>query len=133
MRPLKALTKRRNGGGSRHEPTEPPVKRSTSSVLDLEARRIEKALDQRTRYKYVHPRVVREGKGWKVVSPNCSRNIDRDGGEIDIAWLVPNLEGGWLLYSRDHSQACWQLRLHAHSLPALLDHLCADPDREYWQ
>jgi hypothetical protein len=35
------------------------------------------------------PRVLREGLGWKVVSPNCSRNIDREGGEIDIAWLVP--------------------------------------------
>jgi hypothetical protein len=133
MRPLKALIKRRTGGGSRHEPTEPPMKRSTGLVLDLEARRIEKALNQRTRYKYVHPRVEREGKGWKVVSPNCSRNIDPQGGDVDIAWLVPNLEGGWLLYSRDHQLACWQLRLHDASLPALLTHLCADPNREFWQ
>lgn len=104
-----------------------------SNIRDLDARRIERALDQRVRYKYVHPRVVREGKGWKVVSPNCSRNIDPTGGEIDIAWLVPDAELGWLLYSRDHVLACWQMRRSDASLPALLTHLCEDPNREYWQ
>jgi hypothetical protein len=99
----------------------------------LDELRIEKALDARSRYKYVQPRVQREGRGWKVVSPNCSRNIDPRGGDIDIAWLVPSDEGGWLLYARDHRQDCWQLKRHEPSLPALLTHLCADPDREYWQ
>jgi hypothetical protein len=108
-------------------------------VSSLDARRIEKALDQRSRYKYVQPQVVREGLGWKITSPNCSRNVDSEGGEIDIAWLVPvaagreGLEGGWLLYARDHAQDCWQLKRHDASLPALLAHLCADPDREFWQ
>jgi hypothetical protein len=101
-------------------------------VLALDARRIERAIEQRERYKYVRPRVEREGLGWKVVSPNCSRNIDRDGGEIDIAWLVPDNEGGWLLYSRDHVQDCWQLRCR-DALPALLAQLSADPLREFWQ
>lgn len=102
-------------------------------VLSLDARRIENAIEARARYKYVHPRVEREGLGWKVVSPNCSRNIDPAGGEIDIAWLVPHNGAGWLLFSRDHVQDCWQLRRHEASLPAALAHLCADPDREFWQ
>lgn len=109
-----------------------PVEAQGAAVFALDARRIAKALAQRTRYKYVHPRVEREGRGWKVVSPNCSRNVDPEGGEIAIAWLVPDNEGSWLLYSRDHAQGCWQLR-RRDRLAALLACLCADPDREYWQ
>ena len=104
-----------------------------AQVLSLDACRIERALVQRTRYKYVRPRVVHEGLGWKVVSPNCSRNIDAHGGEIDIAWLVPHSNGGWLLFGRDHARDCWQLRHREASLPAALARLCADPDREFWQ
>ena len=107
--------------------------RDNAQVLSLDACRIARALAQRTRYRYVHPRVVREGRGWKVVSPNCSRNIDAQGGEIDIAWLVRHHDAGWLLFSRDHAHDCWQLRHHESSLSALLARLCADPDREFWQ
>lgn len=109
-----------------------PARPRGAQVLALDAHRIAKALAQRTRYRYVHPRVEREGRGWKIVSPNCSRNIDPQGGEIDIAWLVPDNEGRWLLYSRDHAQDCWQLR-RRDLLDALLTRLSADPDREYWQ
>lgn len=122
-----AAARQRSSGGSHNEPAMP------ARVLDLDARRIERALDGRTRYKYVHPRVVREGRGWKVVSPNCSRNIDPDGGEIDIAWLVPDPAAGWQLYSRNHVLGCWELRREDPSLPALLEHLCADLQREFWQ
>ena len=101
-------------------------------VLSLDTRRIEAALAERSRYKYVEPRVEREGLGWKVVSPNCSRNIDALGGEIDIAWLVPHDGGGWLLFSRDHVQDCWQLRHHELALATALAHLCVDPDRVFW-
>lgn len=138
MRALTSHGKRRSSGGSRHEPAEPPAVKADTRVSPLDARRIQKALDQRHRYKYVQPRVQREGLGWKIVSPNCSRNIDPQGGEIDIAWLVRvtaarvGIEGGWLLYARDHAQDCWQLKRHDPSLPALLAHLCADPDREFW-
>lgn len=120
------MTPQRASSESRHAPTRP-------RVLSLDARRIANAIAARTRYKYVHPRVEREGLGWKVVSPNCSRNIDPAGGEIDIAWLVPHDGGGWLLFSRDHVQDLWQLRHHCDTLSAVLAHLCADPDREYWQ
>lgn len=120
------------GGGGARGSAEPPERQAGGEISSLDQRRIERALEARTRYKYVHPRVVREGLGWKIVSPNCSRNIDADGGEIDIAWLVPH-SGGWLLYSRDHVQDCWRLRGQDQVLFALLAHLCADPDREFWQ
>jgi hypothetical protein len=105
----------------------------TGRVSALDARRIERALPRRARYKYVHPRVLREGAGWKVVCPNCSRSVDPQGGEIDIAWLVPAEQGGWLLHARDHRQGAWVLKQHATTLSALLTHLCWDADREFWQ
>lgn len=108
------------------------VSAAGTQVVSLDVRRIEKALTQRTRYKYVQPRVEREGLGWKVCSPNCSRNIDPQGGEIDIAWLVPAKDGGWRLYARDHVQDCWKLREQG-MLPALLVLLTSDPAREFWQ
>ena len=108
----------------------------------LDRVRIEVALEARSRYKYVQPRVLREGEGWKIVSPNCSRNIAPDGGEIDIAWLVPvpshdpglpGLPSAWLLHARDHARACWTLKLRAATLADALARLVADPAREYWQ
>jgi hypothetical protein len=118
--------------GQPRRPAKTASAKTGDNVLALDVRRIEKALRERARYKYVHPRVEREGLGWKIVSPNCSRNIDPQGGEIDIAWLVPSSQGGWLLYSRDHSLDCWQLRGRG-ALPALLAQLSADPQREFWQ
>lgn len=104
-------------------------------VFVLDRVRIEVALEARSRYKYVSPQVLREGLGWKVVSPNCSRNVDPQGGEIDIAWLVPTAagSGGWLLHARDHAQDCWVLRLHAPTLDAALARLVNDESREFWQ
>ncbi|MCE4556779.1 hypothetical protein [Pelomonas cellulosilytica] len=103
-----------------------------AAVVPFAVARIERSLGGRTRYKYVHPRVEPEGRGWKVVSPNCSRNIDADGGDIDIAWLVPLNEGGWLLYARNHAEGCWRLARQG-ALAELLNDLCADPLREFWQ
>jgi len=117
------------GGGG-----EGSSRQAAAAVMSLDARRIANALDGRTRYKYVSPRVVREGLGWKIVSPNCSRNIDPDGGEIDIAWLVPDgATGAWLLFSRDHVQDCWMMRRRDPRLAPLLEHVCLDPQREFWQ
>lgn len=101
-------------------------------VHDLDARRILKSLARRIRYKYVLPHVEREGRGWKVVSPNCSRNIDPQGGEIDIAWLVREPAAGWQLYARNHALECWELRAEDPSLAALLERLCLDLQREFW-
>lgn len=92
-----------------------------------------KALGLRQRYKYVQPRILREGAGWKVVSPNCSRNIDRAGGEIDIALLLPALDGPrWQLHCRDHARQAWVLCLEG-SQQAVLDRLVEDEHREFWQ
>ncbi len=110
----------------------PPQQPAGAAVLSLDAARIERALPRRTRYKYVQPRVEREGLGWRIVSPNCSRNIDPEGGEIDIAWLVPKNEGGWLLHARNHLDGCWRLSRQG-PLHELLELLCADPAREFWQ
>ena len=81
----------------------------------------------------MRPRVEAFGGGWKVVSPNCSRSVARDGAEIDIAWLLPTHEGRWLLHARDHAQGCWVCKTVAPSLADALARLCTDPDREYWQ
>jgi len=106
---------------------------AVAAVLPLDRARIERALGRRERYRYVTPRVVAEGRGWKIVSPNCSRNVDPGGGEIDIAWFVPVNEGGWLLHARDHAQGCWVLKGALLTLEQALDQVCVDPQREYWQ
>lgn len=134
-----AATARRRAdtGGSRGEPPSGVGAGRSAQVVDLAARRIERAivtaLAQRSRYRYVQPRLEREGMGWKVVSPNCSRSVDAQGGDIDIAWLVPCNEGDWLLHARDHDAGCWRLLRRESSLEPLLEHLCADPAREFWQ
>jgi hypothetical protein len=118
-----------------------PLRAARGAVVHELARlRIERALAQRTRYRYVKPSVLPEGTGWKVVSPNCSRSVDPTGGDIDVAWLEPvhqresdgRIVSGWLLHSRDHARQVW--RVHsAGALPDLLDALCLDRQREFWQ
>ena len=118
------------------QPRRTPARRRTAAtaraVVDLVAARIERALAQRARYRYVRPRVAREGQGWAVHSPNCSRNIDPAGGEIAIAWLLPSNEGPWLLHARDHAHGCWRLQAAGLSLDAALQQLCSDPQRIFW-
>jgi hypothetical protein len=113
----------------------------SSVVVSFDRARIEHALADRARYKYVQPRVEpageEEGLGWKIVSPNCSRNIARDGGDIAIAWLVPvlvpDLQQRWAVHARDHQQGLWVLKAEALSLDDAMALICADPQREYWQ
>jgi hypothetical protein len=106
---------------------------AAANVVALDRVRIALGIARRGRYRYVRPRVLREGLGWKIVSPNCSRNIDPAGGEIDIAWFVPASNERWLLHARDHRQGCWVLRAAGLTLPEALRRVCADPAREYWQ
>jgi hypothetical protein len=99
-------------------------------LFDLDLARVERALHRRSRYRYVRPRVLRDGPALRVVSPNCSRNVDPEGGEIDIARLEP-VGGGWLLLSRDHERLEW--RAHSQgTLAQLLALLVADASREFW-
>jgi hypothetical protein len=125
------MSSRQTSGGARRR--RPPAAPGAGNVLELDHARILRALARRQRYKYVQPRVLREGAGWKIVSPNCSRTVDSTGGEIDIAWLVPGDAGGWLLHARDHRQSRWVLKASGVTLADALSRICADPGREYWQ
>jgi len=95
-------------------------------VFDLVRVRIERALRDRVRYRYVHPLVQRVDEGYLVTSPCCSRNVDPEGGVIDIARIEPLDGGGWLLCARDHVAARWVQHDEAPLLEPLLDMLCQD-------
>jgi hypothetical protein len=55
---------------------------------ELDRRRIERLLKRRKRYRYVSPTVEAVTSGYRVESPCCSRNIDREGGVVDVALLL---------------------------------------------
>jgi hypothetical protein len=119
----------------------PPPRVPASSggrVLDLVQRRLERALRERVRYRYVRPRVLREGAGYRIESPCCSRNVDPDGGVIDIALLVPASEdaqpaqAAWQLYARDHAAQAWVAQGGSATLDELMDVLCVDHERRFW-
>jgi hypothetical protein len=101
-------------------------------VRDLDPLRIARALPRRARYKYVHPRIEREGEGWQILCANCSRNIRTDGGEIAIAWFVPAGNGRWALHARDHALGAWVQQADGLTLAQALDIVCADTARVYW-
>lgn len=127
---------RESGRECGREGGRPARRRTGATVLELDRARIERALAERTRYRYVRPCVEREGRGWKVTSPNCSRSIDREGGAIDVAWFEPlgssgSGQAGWVLHRRDHQAGRWQPH-STGALPELLDALCLDREREFW-
>ncbi|MBI5259858.1 MAG: hypothetical protein HY855_25385 [Burkholderiales bacterium] len=113
-------------------PRRGPQAVGAGGVVALDAVRILQALAQRERYKYVMPRIEPEGEGWKVISPNCSRNIDAAGGEIPIAWLQPGAGGLWTLHARDHAAGRWVAKAVGLTLGEALARLCADSGREFW-
>jgi hypothetical protein len=110
----------------------------TGDVRSLDVMRIERALARRARYHYVKPRVQAQpsghGRGWTIVSPNCSRNIDPDGGDIHIAWFEPTAgrPGEWRLHRRDHGQARWVLQAAGLTLEHALAQVCNDPLGVWW-
>lgn len=131
-------------------PTHPNAD-SGAQVRDLIAHRVLRALAERVRYRYVQPRVWRDGDGFRVESPCCSRNVEPDGGVIDIALLLPpgviapSAEAAdpvppdslpnatqWRLYARDHAQGTWRFHEQATQMDALLDMLCLDAQRVFW-
>lgn len=115
---------------------EPVIAPPGGQIYDFMQQRLERALRQRLRYRYVQPRVLREGDGFRVESPCCSRNVDPDGGVIDIALLQPAGSGPsspmWRLYARDHAAGSWCLLDGSAELEYLLDVLCVDPQRRFW-
>lgn len=103
------------------------------NVFSLERARIERSLPRRHRYRYVQPRVEALGAGWRVVSPNCSRSVDPEGGEIDIAWFEPMGDGLWRLHAKDHAAALWVPKAVALTLEQAIERVVSDPIGEYWQ
>jgi len=101
-------------------------------VADLLQHRLERALRERVRYRYVQPRVLAEDGGYRIESPCCSRNVDPTGGVIDIALLRPAGAGLWTLFARDHDAARWTPYHQVAPLDSLLDILCVDAERIFW-
>jgi hypothetical protein len=101
-------------------------------VHDLLQHRLERALRERVRYRYVKPTVLLEGDSYRVQSPCCSRRVDPAGGLIDIALLVPHEGNSWCLCSRDHSNQSWVARFQNESLATVLDLLCVDSEHQFW-
>jgi hypothetical protein len=117
-----------------------PPRAANRAVVDLAPTRIARALLHRSRYKYVRPRVAPwagdvhtgAGAGWQIVSPNCSRNIDAEGGDIAIAAFEPDSHGRWRLHARDHRLGSWRLMGEGLSLDEALARVCNDPLGVYW-
>jgi hypothetical protein len=107
-------------------------------VSDFMIYRLERALRERVRYRYVEPQVLREGESFRIQSPCCSRNVDPSGGLIDIALLTPDAAGepgaggGWSLAARDHTGGSWVQRMSNEPLDTVLDALCVDSERQFW-
>jgi hypothetical protein len=106
------------------------------TVAALDVRRVERALARRTRYRYVQPRVQAQAgaPGWVIVSPNCSRNVDPDGGVIDIAWFEParGKPATWRLHRRDQAGARWMLVAEGLTLAQAAEQVCSDPLGVWW-
>lgn len=105
---------------------------ASGQVHDLLQHRLERALRERVRYRYVQPNVLLEGDSYRIQSPCCSRKVDSSGGLIDIALLVPHAGNSWCLCSRDHASSTWVARFQNESLDTVLDLLCVDSDRQFW-
>lgn len=100
----------------------------------VDCKRIEKSLASRARYRYVTPRVVAVENGYQIISPCCSRNIDKTGGEIDIALIeFAAGHGEWRLYYRDHEAQFWVPYGEFPNLHELLAPLLEDSARKFWQ
>lgn len=110
------------------------VARPFAHPNDLDRKRIERSLQTRKRYRYVTPRVVTTVGGYRIESPCCSRNIDKDGGVVDVALLLHDPDGArWELFRKNHTTGLWQLDSTHERLPTALERLNVDPERTFWQ
>ena len=101
---------------------------------EFDRKRIERAMKTRKRYRYVSPSVATVTGGYRIESPCCSRNIDPEGGVVDVALLLFNPERvEWHLFRKDHGRGIWELHSTYERLIELLDKLNEDPDRKFWQ
>jgi hypothetical protein len=101
---------------------------------ELDRKRIERALGSRRRYRYVSPQVNCVPGGYQVESPCCSRNIDAEGGVIDVALLHHDAASGyWKLFRKDHRAGTWELHGVHQRLATATAILNDDPERVFWQ
>jgi hypothetical protein len=101
---------------------------------EFDHKRIERALETRERYRYVSPRVLPASGGYRIESPCCSRNVDPQGGVIDVAWIEYQADThGWRLYNKNHVAGCWEVESTHGRLSDALKKLAADPERKFWQ
>lgn len=101
---------------------------------DVDRKRIERAVATRSRYRYVSPSVLPVARGYRIESPCCSRNIDAEGGVVDIALIQYEDDARvWRLYQKNHAEGRWDLHDTYTRLPDLLDRVKSDPDRQFWQ
>ncbi|MGY3621725.1 DUF3024 domain-containing protein [Bradyrhizobium sp. USDA 10063] len=106
----------------------------TAHPNELDCKRIERALAARKRYRYVSPNVKQVRGGYLVESCCCSRNIDKDGGLIDVALIhYDTVNGAWKLFRKDHTQGIWEFYSIYLRLTSALDELNTDPERLFWQ
>jgi hypothetical protein len=100
----------------------------------LDLRRIERSLKSRKRYRYVKPSVRGVDGGYRIESLCCSRNIDKDGGVIDVALLLHDPgRRAWQLFRKDHQSGTWEHHSDYARLIDLLEKLNVDPERKFWQ
>lgn len=99
---------------------------------ELVRRRILRELEGRSRYRYVQPDVAWRDEGWQISSPCCSRNVDPDGGVIDIARLEHPEPDVWRLYARDHAAGRWIWQASAARIEELLALVVNDAHRVFW-
>lgn len=101
---------------------------------EFDLARIGRDLGRRQRYRDVQPRVDPVEHGYLVRSACCSRSIDPDGGEIDVAlihWDEPLAR--WRLLRKDHKAAAWLEDSRHFRLSEAVDRLNTDPRRQFWQ
>jgi hypothetical protein len=99
----------------------------------FDRKRVERALAQRSRYRYVKPAVRTVEGGFRIESPCCSRRVDPGGGMVDIALLLHQKPGAWELYRKDHAAKEWIWHGTYEELGELLDELKQDRKQLFWQ
>ena len=101
---------------------------------EFDRKRIERALRSRKRYRYVTPSVASVNGGYRIESPCCSRNVDPEGGIIDVALLHYDANTcAWRLFRKNHARRAWEFHSAYDRLIELLDSLNEDPERTFWQ
>ncbi|MFG1400118.1 DUF3024 domain-containing protein [Roseixanthobacter pseudopolyaromaticivorans] len=108
--------------------------RMSAHPNELDRRRIVRGLKARRRYRYVEPSVVDVDGGYRIASPCCSRNIDAEGGIIDVALLLFEPENEiWRLFWKNHKTGTWELHSVHVRLASILEQLNMDDERTFWQ